>query len=149
MNRSSFRSVRLALVLGVHSLIAIACTSSEPLKPVFPARGQVFFDGKPAAGTLVVLHPLNDPTPNPLDPRAVVESDGTFVVSTHNAHDGAPPGRYALTVHNLTPESEVGSKPLPAAGTRLPPRYANPQSSGLEVEIHPRTNDIPPLRLTR
>ena len=119
----------------------VACGPAEVRKAVVPARGTVTYDGKPAAGALVVFHPVADPVPNDLDPRAIVEPDGTFAVSTHDARDGAPPGRYVVTVHDLkagpAASPEEGLPPPPPAPGRIPPRYADPARSGLTAEVRP------------
>jgi len=140
---------RFVLDLITLAIVPLACGPSESLKPVFPARGQVFLEGKPAAGVLVVLHPIGDPTPNALDPRAVVEGDGTFVISTHYANDGAPPGQYAVTVHSLKSGPDSGGAPAAPGGDSIPARYADRRQSRLEAEILDRPNIIPPFRLTR
>ena len=133
------------------ALAPIACAPAEARKPVAPARGVVLVEGKPAAGMLVVFHPTDDPVPNPLDPRAVVEADGTFAVSTHNARDGAPPGRYAVTIHDPAAgatAAEEGGAPAPKVA-RLPSRYANPATSGLEARVRPDADNSYTFRLTR
>ncbi len=137
----------LLLVAGL-AIGPLACAPSEPRKAVSPARGQVFLEGKPAAGALVVFHPVDDPTPNALDPRAVVERDGTFILSTHNAHDGAPPVRYAVTVHDVRNATEEGGPPA-AASRRIPTRYANPTTSGLEAQVRAHPDNAFTFRLTR
>ena len=144
--RRAWQTVPARIALA---LTAVSCAPSEALKPVFPARGQVLFDGKPAAGALVVFHPIEDPAPNVLDPRAVVEDDGTFTLSTHYALDGAPPGKYQVTVHRPGAGGDAPGQPRSSGSGRLPTRYANRQTSGIAAEIRSGANTIPAFRLTR
>lgn len=147
---------RPAWILGLLGLTLgpWACAPDRVLKPVVPARGEVTIDGKPGSGLLVVFHPTDDPVPNDLDPRAIVEPDGTFAVSTHNARDGAPPGHYRVTVHDPNasgPSPEEGGPSAASSTTRprLPARYADPGRSGLEATVRPDSPNGFPFRLTR
>ena len=138
-----------AAALVALTINAMACAPTETLKPVVPVQGTVAFDGKPAVGALVVFHPIHDPVPNALDPRAVVEADGTFALSTHYARDGAPPGRYAVTIHDLRVNSAPGEGPPVPAAKRLPPRYAEPTQSKLQADVRPDSPNAFPVPLTR
>src|SRR4051794_35124208 len=88
----------LAAPLLCLALVAAGCGSGEARKPVYPVRGSVFVDGQPAVRAQVVLHPLDDPDPNAVRPSGDVGPDGTFVLHTYTADDGAPAGQYAVTV---------------------------------------------------
>lgn len=140
---------RIRVVLSLLAGLSISCSSSEPLKPVHPASGQVYVDGKPAAGALVVFHPLDDPVPNALNPRAFVQADGTFTLSTHNVDDGAPLGQYAVTVHwhkaKPNPVDETGGPGV----SLLPARYADPKRSNLKAQIVNGPNQLPAFRLNK
>ena len=52
---------------------------------------------QPVAGA-VQLNPVDDPKLAGLYPDATVELDGSFRLTTHKTHDGAPAGTYGLTV---------------------------------------------------
>jgi hypothetical protein len=114
--------------------------------PVFPARGELFVNGKPAVGAVVRLHADQPAAEVPLLPRGVVKADGSFVVTTYKTGDGAPAGRYRVSViwQRRGPEDADEGKTL------LPERYSRPESSGLQIEIMPRTeNKIPPFHLQK
>jgi hypothetical protein len=72
--------------------------------PVYPVRGQVFYQGRPAAGALVRLHPL-PPTPAPpFLPRGLVGADGSFTLTTDVPRPScapAPPPVSGLPVEDL------------------------------------------------
>ena len=63
---------RRPAALLVPALLAACCVSSGGGKRFHPVRGQVFADGKPAEGVMVVLHPTDDADPHPVQPSAVV-----------------------------------------------------------------------------
>jgi hypothetical protein len=112
----------------------------------------VLFEDKPAVGAIVWLHPLEtidekDPTVRAeiQRPRGIVEDDGSFQMSTYGTKDGAPIGRYLVTVFwTKNAGGDDGGEDL------LPPRYQDPKTSGLPViEIKSEPNELPPFRLTR
>ena len=77
----------------------IGCTEAKPARvAVYPASGTITFKGQPTHGALVTLHPKSGPTENVPTPRANVDKDGSFKVSTFDGGDGAPEGEYVVTV---------------------------------------------------
>jgi tetratricopeptide (TPR) repeat protein len=118
--------------------------------PVHPAQGQAFFEGKPIPNAVVLLDPTGSDLPKFPKPRAIVREDGTFVLATYSKDDGAPAGEYKVAVQwsvktDTRQEVEGGS----IAKNVLPVRYANPETSGLTVNIKQGANIIPPLQLKR
>lgn len=65
---------------------------------VCPATGEAVQDGNPAAGALLVFHPVSSIT-LPALPRATVGKDGRYAVGTYEAEDGLPEGDYVVTVY--------------------------------------------------
>ena len=125
---------------------------------LFPVSGQVLFDGQPAKNAVVVLHRKQnaaavatsnpqsraaDATPNP---RGECNSLGEFDLYTYASDDGAPEGDYLVTVSWRDPEGLGREENYPEL---LPPRYLNPQSSGLTISIKPGDSMLPPIKLTR
>ena len=119
-----------------------------------PVHGQVYCEGKPAAGAVVFFHPLkqgettgataDDPVAMNDMPVGRVGPDGSFEVSTSGRGRGAPAGRYAVTVSWTRP---VG----PGDGedqSLLPLRYLNPATSGLLVDVKAGDNKLPPMQLS-
>jgi hypothetical protein len=137
------RVTRIVRLLAACCSLACEACSTKPeasQKPTFPVKGQVLAEGRPASGVLVVFHLLDATGPQPLRAYARTDADGTFTLSTYQPHDGAPAGRYAVTV--VSPDDNEGRH-------WLPPRYALPDTSGLRVEIKPGTNQLTPFRLRR
>jgi hypothetical protein len=124
-------------------LVQVGCGGGKdavPSKPTFPVKGQVFFEDRPVKGALVVFHPLDDPGSKPVRSYARTEADGRFTLSTYVPQDGAPAGRYAVTI--VIEDDGDGSRSLPA-------RYASPQTSGFVVQVKEGNNQLQPFLLRR
>jgi hypothetical protein len=139
---------RVALALALLA-VSLACSSCSGAKgqPVFPVHGKVLFRGKPAAGALVVLHSMGPSTPQQERPRAVVEDDGSFSVSTFAAKDGAPAGDYAVSINwkSKTVKTPGRKGPAKKVPTNFPKRYENPKTSGLVVRVQEGPNELRPF----
>jgi hypothetical protein len=122
-------------------LAGASCSTTPPenRKPVFPVRGQVFVQDKPAVGAFVLLIPLHEPA-QPIDPRprGQVENDGSFTLSTYDANDGAPAGDYVVTI--TWPGGEDPED-------KLLGRYSDRARSKLRATVRAGPNELPPFRL--
>src|ERR1051326_6275998 len=102
---------RLALVL-----LLPACQESRYERVALsPVRGKVLYNGQPAVGAEVRLHPVTASEKSKFYPVAKVEADGSFALTTFENKDGAPPGEYLVTVR----WDEVSSKEEVAPPDRL------------------------------
>jgi hypothetical protein len=135
------RHVRTACV-GLVLTAGLAC-DSRGWKTCYPARGSVLFQGKPPVGAIVVLHPLDDPSPTAVRPRATVDDNGTVVFSSYERADGAPAGEYAVTVSLWTEPSPTSPEPR----NLLPAKYASPATTDLRVRVESRATELPPIEL--
>lgn len=128
--KSCWMAVALAAVVG--------CGGSGSGTMV-PVKGYVKVNKQPAAGALIVFHPLDAGKQNAAKPVAVVAEDGTFVLTTTAQNDGAPVGEYGITVvwnakgkeSNLPSLGDGGG----AAADRLFGRYGNPKEPKLKQSI--------------
>jgi hypothetical protein len=147
-------------VLGSRALVAVvdllfsalvlagAGCGGKARKPVFPVKGQVLVNNKPAAHAVVIFHPLEESEPRPTAATAETEADGTFKLSTYTAGDGAHAGSYVVSV--TWPERTGASGgDADAAPDRLGGRYANPKTSKLQAQVREGPNDLPPFQLTK
>ena len=132
-----------ALAVAALALCVSACGGKQRL-PVFPVRGKVFFQGKPAAGAVVVLNRVGQTDPTAVLPQGTVGTDGTFQVSTYGKNDGAPAGDYAVSFVWLLTNSKTESEWTP-----LPRRYMVPGQSGVRVTVNEKVNELQPLQLRR
>jgi hypothetical protein len=116
-------------------------------RPVFAAEGVVLFQGKPATGARITLIPI-EKSRDRYFPTGKVGADGTFKLTTYEPDDGAPVGKYKVTIvrGQLDAEeyAELSKKMSPQEVARvmqklardpLYQKYANPQKSGLTAEI--------------
>jgi len=131
----------LTLLVILVTVSTASCTRAR--KPVVPVRGKVLFQGKPAAGASINFHPADKDAPNPAYPGAEVEADGSFQLTTYTTGDGAPVGKYVVTVVWLK-ENKVKGR----GQSLLPGRYSNPATSGLEATVTEGSNELPPFHLT-
>ena len=114
---------------------------------VAPVSGSVSFEGKPAPGALIVLHPKGESAPVAPKARAQVNADGTFRFSTYDSGDGVAPGEYVATItwYQLTKQGgEVKAGP-----NVLPTKYANPKTSPWKVSVAEGGANIPTLKIRR
>jgi hypothetical protein len=135
------------VAIAVVSLFS-SCSSGPRFHPV---RGQVFVNGKPAEGVLVVFNP-DGPTNSAGQPSGHVRADGsfelrTYVVRDRITKDGALAGAYLVTcvwypedLHNYIGKMEQ----LP---DKLNGRYANPKTTSLTAEVAEGPTVLPPFQL--
>jgi hypothetical protein len=129
------------------TLATLGCGSSA--SAVYPVHGRVVdAAGKPAAGALVVFHPVNTAAPTdkaPPKPVATVAEDGTFSMTTYVQHDGAPVGEYAVTITWIRPKKT----PLDREGPDLlDGRYADALKSEIRFTVEKKAqNEVPEIRL--
>lgn len=141
--RGSVRWQRLVLCALTALYASGGCSSSSPhefknKKPVHAVQGKVEMGGKPAAGAFVLFVPRSEPAENPDPrPRATVQPDGSFTLSTYGENDGAPAGDYKVTVTWEDPESR---------SDRFSGRYSAANSK-LSATVKEGANEIPPIPL--
>lgn len=131
--------VRLVLPLLALLTVTGGCGRAKPPRPArlptVVAGGQVTFRGKPLPKASVVFHHDGGNA----SAVATTDAEGRFVLTTYAKDDGAPVGKYRVTVATVdTVEAEPGVlAPLPAEGSRSGPPaiYANPATSGIVIEI--------------
>jgi hypothetical protein len=147
------QSLRVRVLL----LVLFAATSGGCSKgrdpnrlPVFPASGHLSFKGQVPTGAFVVLHPKNGAATDAkgvvVRPRATVKPDGSFVLGSYDAADGAPSGEYSLTVEwRRIVKSPDGS---PVLGPNVvSPKYGRPESSPVSIRIAEKGNELAPISL--
>ncbi len=142
MNRCS-RFILLTLVGGL-TLSLAACRRGDR-RPVYPVSGEVFYKGKPAEGAQVTFVPRDDNDPKLPRPGAQVRKNGSFRLSTYASYDGAPAGRYAITiVYRSSARKENDENVGPDL---LQGRYADPKTTPLAAEVKKETNDLTPFQI--
>jgi len=125
---------RLAALAVLASLVGAAgCGSGR-----YPVRGRVTYpDGSPLTEGNVIGQMGEGVTSVTVQGR--VSSDGSFSWGTERAGDGAAPGKYrVMVVARALGDSELARGMRPA----VDPKYANPQTSGIEFEVKPGRNEL-------
>lgn len=122
------RLLLLALMLSGFGTALAGCSGNWGT-----ASGTVTLDGSALKEGSITFHPEGE------GPTAYGQvSNGEFTVST-GQQAGLPVGKYKVTVVHMTvPES--GSKEK--AKYLTPPRYARPETSGLEADVKPGGNSF-------
>ena len=138
------RNVRQSLlrVLSVALTVCCACQHDNQV-PLYPVQGEVYVDSQPAEGALVVLHALHENPTNDTQPRGFVDKNARYQLSTRSRHDGAPAGKYAVTVlwRKQSDEDDPGE-------LLVPRHYLDPKKSGLHATIVAGNNTLKAFHLT-
>ncbi len=114
-------------------------------EPVYPTTGKVFYLGTPAEWARVTLVSLDGRDPKKPKPGGQVGSDGSFRLSTYASYDGAPAGRYAVTIVYPSPARKENDENV--GPDLLQGRYADPKTTPLTVQIKKGTNHLEPFNL--
>jgi hypothetical protein len=141
------------ILLLLFALAGLSCSGSASGKALFPVAGQVLLDEQPVPSALVVLHPLGTWEPGTNRPYGQTDTEGRFKVTTLRPDDGAPAGEYKVAILEVATEGEQGKgqqdegRRDPKRLKKLPAKYANPETSGLRVQIREGSNQLDPFRL--
>ncbi|HEV8067448.1 MAG TPA: carboxypeptidase-like regulatory domain-containing protein [Planctomycetaceae bacterium] len=141
-----------AIAIGLSSVVfASSCGRSKTPEiqgklPVFPVKGTLILEGKPLANADLVFHPT---TPLPKDasqilPRGRTNEDGAFNLTTYYDNDGAPAGKYRVTVSYRGSHQNLRTSDEPEL---MPSAYRSPRESVLRAEVQEGDNDLPPLEI--
>jgi len=141
--------IRLSLGAASAAFFALlsGCGSEvSPRTPVVPVEGEVRVEGKLPHGALVVFHPVIKDEKTPA-PRALVDQDGKFKLSTYDAQDGAPVGEYQVTV-TWRPLIKRDGDFVPGPN-QTPNRFTQVQTTPLRVRIAADSNRLEPFLLRK
>ena len=131
-------------IVGVLVLGLASCRRGGD-HPVYPVSGKVFYKGKPAEWAQVTFVALDDNDAKNRKPGGQVGADGAFRLSTYASYDGAPPGRYAVTIVYPSPAKKIDGEN--AGPDLLQGRYADPKTTPLHAEIKEETNSLEPFNI--
>ena len=122
--------------------LGVGCQREGRL-PTAPVRGTVTLDGQPVTeGEVVFLPAAGKPS------RGRLDAEGAFVLSAYTSGDGAVIGAHRVGVIARRGEPEEWSE-APTVEWLVPPRYANPATSGLTFEVLPNQENTPHFALVR
>jgi hypothetical protein len=147
------RRARAAVLGSIAAFAATLTVCGDGSPPRAPVTGSVRVEGKPAAGAIVVLHPVAGSVAaeaEQLRPTATSERDGSFAVGTWELADGVPAGRWKATVQWFVSESAAADADPETAhleADRLGGAYADPETTPLVVEVADAAVALPPFDL--
>lgn len=124
--------------------VLLAGCSGETGIPCAAVHGRVLQNGQPLSEAMVVFHPLDAAANNAPRPMAYTNPQGEFALTTVKQGDGAPVGKYAITVE-LREQRPVGEETVRDGRNLLPPKYAKPETSPLSFDVVEGTNEVPSI----
>ena len=134
------------MVLRIYSILIFICVgmvgcSSAP-EETYPVEGTVTLDGKPLeGGSVLFLQTTSSESDKNYTARGKIDSEGHYELSTFGKNDGAVAGKFRVAVMSgYEPTGEAGGPPPPKKD--VPGIYRNPDTSGLQFEVEPKTNKI-------
>lgn len=110
--------------------------SKRTMAPVYPVRGQAFYEGTPMPGAVVVLTPTAD-SKKAARASGIVHADGSFTLTTYKANDGAGEGEYKVTItwREKLRNGQFGD-------SLLPERYGKAEQTPLKAVINEKQADL-------
>jgi len=117
------------------ALLAMLAGCRDGPQATYSVTGELTIRGKPAEGADLRFYEIRGRTPGMARPYATTDSDGRFTVSTYGMNDGAPVGEYQVSVSWKGPLRGASPDQRDAMPELLPPRFADPTTSGIQVRI--------------
>ncbi|MEX1224555.1 MAG: hypothetical protein WEA31_08415 [Pirellulales bacterium] len=124
--------------LGLQLLCLLAVGCGDGLPPTVEVHGRVTYQGQALPAGEVTFQSqgaANDGLRRPATGQ--IEAGGTYRLSTFSHGDGALPGEYRVAINSF-----VGTPPLEEIDggndvreTRIPLKYGNPATSGLQASV--------------
>lgn len=97
------------------ALVLLATGCGKPAPRLVPVAGKVVqAGGQPVAAGTITFYPQGDTLDQGSPPSCQLAADGSFALKTYPFGDGAPPGRYKVTLDSTL------------AGRLKKPLYADP-----------------------
>lgn len=124
----------VTLLLSV-SIVVLSGCGSGGTADTRSVTGTVTYNGAPVADASVTLTPENG-----RPATGITDSAGKFTLTTFKQSDGAVPGKHKVSVapnaSQIPPMPGTPEAAAAAAGKPpFPPRYSNPETSGLTADV--------------
>src|SRR5262245_26973583 len=110
----------------------------EKRPPCHKIEGTVTLNGQPLDKAVIALHPT-DPKAGKIEPKGETDDNGRYTLTTFQKDDGAPAGKYRVTV--VVPERDDKGKPKKGTD-RLKGKYGDPKTTVLTVEVSEGENQL-------
>ena len=151
MNQIVSRRVVLGLAVFSLAVLAVSC-GGDDFHKVYPVKGKVLVDGKPAPDCMVHLNrTFDDTSDRKVAPYAVTDEKGEFQISSYVTGDGAPEGEYVITIEwrersGLLKNNFDGPDRLDGAYAN---KEQNKSKSGFVIKVGREPLDLPAFQLTQ
>lgn len=136
---------RMSFLVG---LVSLAGCGGGPTEPVYPATGVVLLEGVPVDNAVVSFVPQNKGA----TAVALTDDEGRFQMTLPAGRKGVPVGNYKVSISKSAAKSDDTPEPTtfeemerqhklgvtpkpPTFKPGVPPRYSDPQTSQLQVEV--------------
>jgi hypothetical protein len=159
-SRSRFAIFKLATLIPVCIILAITTgCAKKPRLAVAPVRGTVTYKGRGVPNAVVIFFPVDETAEivKKLRPFAYADDQGNFEIKTYVNGDGAPPGKYRVSVvavssapttsHDASPANQGERKMVVAIPPEVTKKYGNVETSGLQVTVESGENNLAPFTL--
>ena len=125
------------------------CAEVDNRVPVYPVSGKILVNGVGAEGAKVVFYGASKDLTGKgtVLPSAVTDSEGNFKLRSYDPEDGAPAGKYAVSIIWPEPIPEGADVEMFEPPDRLKLRYVDPKQSGLTAEVVEGGIDLAPFEL--
>jgi hypothetical protein len=140
--------LRAAAVLAL--LFVASCGGDAKRAPVYPVKGKILVNGKPAHDCQVYLNRTSsDPKAVRVKPQGLTDENGDFQITTYENNDGAPEGEYVVTIEwhgrtGLTKENLDGADKLAGTFAKTEKTKGMP---GFVIKVGRSPLDLPPFDL--
>jgi hypothetical protein len=133
------------------ALLGCPACAANGRKPVYPVRGRVLVEGKPATQAMVTFHPVGEGGPEAVHPVGHVDEQGYFTLTSYVTGDGAPEGEYRVAVvwYLATRTRNPAEGDDYQTQNYLPERYGRAETSLLTARVARGANELPPFQLKR
>jgi hypothetical protein len=121
-------------------LVALQAAGCASRPAVYAVKGRVTFNGRAVTTGTVVFHALDDKLPLV---RGEIR-EGSFELTTYRPGDGAPAGKYQVTVHAFRPGKGVEGWDADYQPPRplVPLKYTRLDQTPLAETVEPRENRL-------
>jgi hypothetical protein len=133
VDRSRWRVLGLSGLFGIASAIALGCGQGPGGERLVAVAGRVTLNGQPLGQGAVIFHPdAAKGNRSQHIPLGSLDAQGTFKLES-GKKAGAPLGWYKVAVSSQEPPDP--KNPYAPPKHLINPKFADPQTSGLSVEV--------------
>lgn len=150
------------LLVSLSFLMLAGCRGKDRLS-VYPVHGRVMYGGQGVPKATVIFFPSDEAVDKAkkLRPFAYCDGEGNFDLKTYVDDDGAPPGKYRVSIIAVSKLRTGSTKDQPAGepesinvnAVPIPPeiskKYGNVDTAGIEVTVREEENKLDPFVLSK